>query len=98
MIILLGIDSSSTACIVSSMCHEVCKEVKNGNLQVLKDVRRIVNDPDYLPEEPKELCERIFVTCYMGTINSSNETKQRAADLSKDIGSYHLGTKLHCFY
>ena len=41
---LTGIDSSSTACIVSSMCHQVCQAVKNGDQQVLEDIRRIIND------------------------------------------------------
>ena len=40
----LGIDSSSTACIVASMCHLVCGAVKKGDQQVLEDARRIVND------------------------------------------------------
>lgn len=43
-ILIPGIDSSSTACIVSSMCHQVCQAVKNGDQQVLEDARRIVND------------------------------------------------------
>eukprot|EP00112_Aurelia_sp_Birch-Aquarium-sp1_P015458 Seg3424.3 transcript_id=Seg3424.3/GoldUCD/mRNA.D3Y31 product="Glutamine-dependent NAD" protein_id=Seg3424.3/GoldUCD/D3Y31 len=86
-----GIDSSSTACIVASMCRQVCLAVGNGNKQVLQDIQRIVNDPSYVPVDPKELCGRIFVTCYMGTENSSQETKERAANLAKDIGSYHLG-------
>ena len=42
--LVLGIDSSSTACIVSSMCHQVCQAVKSGDKQVLEDARRIVND------------------------------------------------------
>lgn len=90
---IIGIDSSSTACIVSSMCHEVCKAVKNGNAQVLKDVQKVVREPDYIPVDHKELCGRIFVTCYMGTENSSSETRERAANLAKDIGSYHLGKR-----
>ena len=75
------------------MCHEVCKAIKDGNAQVLKDVQKIVKEANYVPSDPKELCGRIFVTCYMGTENSSNETNQRAANLAKDIGSYHLGMK-----
>ena len=42
--LIVGIDSSSTACIVSSMCHQVCQAVKSGDQQVLEDARRIVND------------------------------------------------------
>ena len=73
------------------MCNQVCKAVKNGNVQVLKDIQRIVKEPNYIPTDFKELCGKIFVTCYMGTENSSAETRERAANLSKDIGSYHLG-------
>ena len=86
-----GIDSSSTACIVASMCRIVCAAVKNGNIQTLSDVRNIVKDNEYIPTDSKELCGRIFVTCYMGTDNSSQETKDRAANLARDIGSYHMG-------
>ena len=73
------------------MCHLVCAAVKSGNNQVLNDVRNTVKEPDYMPTDPKELCKRIFVTCYMGTENSSQETRERAANLAKEIGSYHLG-------
>lgn len=86
-----GIDSSSTACIVSSMCHQVCQAVKNGDQQVLEDARRIVNDNSYIPKDPKELASRVFVTCYMGTENSSEETRKRASDLAEEIGSHHMG-------
>jgi NAD+ synthase (glutamine-hydrolysing) len=73
------------------MSQLVIQECKAGNPQVLSDVRRITGENDkYIPTDPKELCNRIFFTCYMGTVNSSNETKQRSADLANQIGSYHL--------
>ena len=65
--------------------------VKRGNLLTLTDIRKVVRDPSYVPTDPKELCNRIFVTCYMGTVNSSTETRDRAAKLAQEIGSYHLG-------
>ncbi|XP_070564426.1 glutamine-dependent NAD(+) synthetase-like [Ptychodera flava] len=86
-----GIDSSSTACIVASMCHIVCDAVRNGNTDVLRDVRRIVGDTNYTPSDPRDLAKRVFTTCYMGTVNSSEDTKQQAKSLAEDIGSYHLG-------
>ena len=86
-----GIDSSATACIVSSMCRLVCLSIKRGNLQTISDVRKIVNDSTYIPNDHKELCARIFVTCYMGTENSSVDTQTRSKNLANDIGSYHLG-------
>ncbi|CAG2063230.1 unnamed protein product [Timema podura] len=57
--------------------------------QVLSDVRKIVCDLDYVPRDPQELCNRLLTTCYMGSENSSVETKSRAGALAKQIGSYH---------
>ena len=59
--------------------------------QVLADIRKIVGDCEYVPVDPKQLCNTILVTCYMGTENSSTETKVRAAELANQIGSYHHG-------
>nr|XP_006642713.1 PREDICTED: glutamine-dependent NAD(+) synthetase isoform X1 [Lepisosteus oculatus] len=89
-----GIDSSATACIVYSMCHQVCLAVKNGNSQVLEDVQRIVNDLSYIPQDPKELCGRIFTTCYMASENSSQDTYNRAKELAAQIGSYHINLNI----
>ncbi|KAG7093662.1 glutamine-dependent NAD(+) synthetase [Marasmius oreades] len=88
-----GIDSCATATIVYSMCRLVVEAVEGGNSQVIADARRIVGEPegsDYVPSDPKEFCGRIFHTCYMGTENSSDETRQRAKQLAQDIGSYHI--------
>lgn len=86
-----GIDSSSTAVIVHSMCRLIVENIqKGGDPRVLSDVRRITADAEYTPKSAQELCNRILVTCYMGTENSSKETKTRAAALAAAIGSYHL--------
>ena len=85
-----GVDSSSTASLVFSMCVLVVEAVARGDETVLSDVRRVTGDSAYTPTEPQELCNRIFVTCYMGTENSSDDTKARAKKLSSQIGSYHL--------
>ena len=58
----------------------------NLDKQVISDVRRIVADAEYVPREPRELCARIFTTCYMATVNSSQETRRRAKDLAAQIG------------
>lgn len=58
--------------------------------QVIKDARRIAGveaDSDYVPIDPREFCSRVFHTCYMGTKNSSNETRQRAKELAEAIGA-----------
>jgi NAD+ synthase (glutamine-hydrolysing) len=57
---------------------------------VLNDVQRIVNDLQYTPASAKDLCSKLFVTCYMGTCNSSEETRLRARTLANQIGSSHV--------
>ncbi|KAL4894517.1 glutamine-dependent NAD(+) synthetase [Aspergillus ambiguus] len=88
-----GIDSCATAVIVHSMCREVVKAVSEGNEQVIKDVRRLCAEPadsTWVPSTSQEVCNRIFHTSFMGTQNSSKETRERAKALSTDIGSYHI--------
>lgn len=46
----------------------------------------MVCDSEYVPKQAEELCNRVLVTCYMGTENSSAETKQRAKTLASHIG------------
>lgn len=54
--------------------------------QVLEDVQRVVSDAAYRPEDPQELCGRLFTTCYMGSENSSEDTRNRAKELAAQIG------------
>ncbi|XP_070617816.1 glutamine-dependent NAD(+) synthetase [Erythrolamprus reginae] len=89
-----GVDSSSAACIVYSMCLQICYAVKNGNQTVLDDVRRIVNDETYVPKEARELCGRLLTTCYMASENSSQDTYDRAKSLAEEIGSYHINLNI----
>jgi NAD+ synthase (glutamine-hydrolysing) len=68
-----------------------------ADLQVIADARRIAGEPegsDYLPTDPRDFCGRIFHTCYMGTENSSIETRKRAKDLAEAIGSFVLRLSL----
>ena len=86
-----GIDSCATAVIVYSMCRLVCKEAAEGNEQVIADARRITRSADdWIPADPRELAHMIFHTAYMGTSNSSKETRERSRRLSEAIGSYHV--------
>ncbi|XP_076065645.1 glutamine-dependent NAD(+) synthetase-like [Oratosquilla oratoria] len=85
-----GVDSSSTAIIVYSMCNMIVNAVANGESQVLEDVRRIVSQGDYVPRDPRELCGRLFHTVYMATENSSQEKKNFAKILAEQIGSYNV--------
>ena len=88
-----GIDSCATACIIFSMCIIVHKAVFEGNDKVISDLRRLCSEPaesKWLPNSPQEICNRLFSTCYMGTVNSSKETRNRASQLAKDIGANHI--------
>lgn len=94
-----GIDSCATATIVFSMCRIVMEAVKDGNAQVIEDVKRIAVYDAELPKTPQELCNQIFSTIYMGMKKqSSRETRQRANDLAQAIGSYHLDVDIDEVY
>lgn len=91
-----GIDSCATSVIVFSMCRLVHQAVTSPDTaastraQVLDDVRRIAGEPagsTWVPHDAQEISNRIFVTCYMGTQNSSSETRSRARELAEAIGS-----------
>ncbi|KAI8072698.1 hypothetical protein BC940DRAFT_339223 [Gongronella butleri] len=84
-----GIDSCATAVIVASMCRLVVQEAQQGNQQVIEDARRLMGDENAELTDPRELAQRIFYTCYMGTQNSSTETRARAKSLADTIGAYH---------
>lgn len=87
-----GIDSCATAVIVYSMARQVVKAVKEGNGQVIQDVLRIcaVDEEQWvLRANAKDVMNKIFHTCFMGTENSSKDTRERAEKLAQAIGAYH---------
>uniref|UniRef100_A0A061S1R4 Glutamine-dependent NAD(+) synthetase n=2 Tax=Tetraselmis sp. GSL018 TaxID=582737 RepID=A0A061S1R4_9CHLO len=90
-----GADSSSTAAITGFMCQLAVKAIAEGDKNVEADARRIgqYGDSDSI-DDPRELANRIFVTVYMGTVNSSTETQERSKRLADEIGSYHLTVKI----
>ncbi|OAA66733.1 glutamine-dependent NAD(+) synthetase synthase [Niveomyces insectorum RCEF 264] len=85
-----GIDSCATATIVYSMCRLAVAAAKQGNQQVIADMKRIAAYSAELPETPEALCNQILHTVYLGMeAQSSQETRQRAKDLAARIGAYH---------
>lgn len=85
-----GIDSCATAVIVHSMCRLVVQSIKNGDQQVLLDVQMLTHDSTFVPKTPQEVAGRLFYSSFMGTENSSQETRSRAKELAAKIGSYHV--------
>jgi NAD+ synthase (glutamine-hydrolysing) len=56
---------------------------------VIADARSIVGEPadsKYIPSDPREFCGRIFHTCYMGTENSSTDTRNGPKPSLKQLG------------
>lgn len=71
-------------------------DVTCADEQVIADARRIAGEPEdssYLPSDPREFAKRIFHTCYMGTENSSTETRARARQLAEAIGRCVAGRR-----
>ncbi|KAH9669613.1 glutamine-dependent NAD(+) synthetase [Citrus sinensis] len=90
-----GADSSSVAAIVGCMCQLVVKEIANGNEQVKADAIRIGRYANgEFPTESREFAKRIFYTVFMGSENSSQETRMRAKKLADEIGSWHLDVSI----
>ena len=66
--------------------------VQAGNKQAEEDARRVGQySPSEKVESAQQLAGRLLTTVYMGTVNSSRETKDRAASLARQVLS--LGTK-----
>ncbi|CAH2355498.1 glutamine-dependent NAD(+) synthetase [[Candida] railenensis] len=86
-----GIDSCATAVLVHSMCRLVVKSCAEGDQQVIKDVQFVCRqESDWIPKTPQEIAQNIFYSSFMGTENSSFDTRDRAKKLAKEIGSYHI--------
>jgi NAD+ synthase (glutamine-hydrolysing) len=85
-----GADSSCVATMISLLTRLIYNQIAiNKNEFVLNELRRIVRNDKYIPESAKEIAGLILITCYMGTKNSTDLTKQCAKNLSEEIGSYH---------
>jgi len=90
-----GADSSAVAVIVYNIGYLVFEAItKENDTNVLNDLRKIVKDEKFMPKSIQEIVGKIFFTCYMGSNNSSAETKKRAADLSKEIGANHYDVNI----
>jgi hypothetical protein len=47
-----------------------------------------------VPADASELCGRLLTTVYMGTANSSAETRARAASLAAQLGADHVDMRI----
>lgn len=84
-----GADSAAVAAIVSSMARILMKDIEAGNLNTLKDLRRVTNEPEFNPTKYKDIVGKLLVTAYLGSENSSKDTASRAERLAEGIGALH---------
>ncbi|CDW51764.1 glutamine dependent NAD(+) synthetase [Trichuris trichiura] len=72
-----GMDSSSVACIVASMCHLLYAACNRNGIE-------------FKPESVRDICKRLFFTFYMSGEYSSQQSEANAKILSEDIGATHF--------
>ncbi|KAH6609920.1 NAD+ synthetase [Trichoderma cornu-damae] len=84
-----GLDSSTVALFVYGMARLVLLSINSGEETTLRDLKRVTGDESFVPTTPEEIVSRLLHTCYMGTVNSSEETEGRARKLAEKIGAYH---------
>lgn len=89
-----GADSASVAAIVGCMC-QILMETKEIDMQVADDVKKVcqLEDLDQI-KSASDLASILLTTVYMGTVNSSEDTKTRASKLAREIGATHLDFKI----
>ncbi|GAY66211.1 hypothetical protein CUMW_246930 [Citrus unshiu] len=82
--------------VIAHLAHFVFySEIANGNEQVKADAIRIGRYANgEFPTESREFAKRIFYTVFMGSENSSQETRMRAKKLADEIGSWHLDVSI----
>ena len=84
-----GADSAATASMVGIMCQLVFEEIQKGNEEILSELRLVVRSPAFMPTSHLQIANRVLHTVYMGTANSSDATRARAAALAEQIGAFH---------
>ena len=85
-----GLDSCSVAFTVYNLAIILLREIsERKNPRVLKDLRKVVGDEEFKPENPHEIMSKILFTAYLATNNSSEETQNRAKRIAECIGSNH---------
>lgn len=90
-----GADSAATAAIVASMCRLAVQAARDGDATAERDVRRLARVADDAPlPTPSQLSRATFSTVYLGTSNSSDETRLRAKAIAEQAGARHLETRV----
>nr|XP_053627805.1 glutamine-dependent NAD(+) synthetase-like [Cherax quadricarinatus] len=80
--------------LIRSRCEHAATSTSYPRVQVLSEVRTVVEDSDYMPTDPPELCGRLLHTLYLPTYDSSPHAAHCASQLAMAIGSKHLTVAL----
>ena len=67
---------------------QVFAGIRDGVPGVERDLRRMVEKPDFVAESPRQIADLLLHTAYMGTEHSGEETRGRAADLAKEVSAF----------
>lgn len=90
-----GADSASVVAIVRVMCEMIFRAVAAKVEGVINDIENVIrinrNEPAF-PKDGRALCYLILHSAYLGTVNSSTETRERARKIAEQLGSFHLST------
>ena len=70
------------------------KIVIEDDQTTLADLRRLARDESFYPESYRDIVGKLFVTCYLGTKNSSEDTLKRAERVAEGIGSKHYAVTI----
>ena len=71
------------------MAIRLIEQMNKGEKHILDGLRRITGDPTFKPQKPQEIVNKLLHTAYLGTVNSSDETRSRSRRLAEKIGSFH---------
>jgi len=83
-----GADSASCVVILGILGERLFEEYNKGNTNVIKEIKRISGDE--IPTDVKCITSKILYTAYLGTVNSSKETRERANKLAEELGAKHI--------
>lgn len=63
--------------------------IEEKRQEILGELRRVVKEDDFEPKTAHDIVKKIFFTRYLGTDNSSEETRLRAEKLAAFVGANH---------
>ncbi len=85
-----GADSSTCATLLGLLGERLCEECKKGNKTVAQDLERMFCEKGFIPATGKDVTKRLLYTAYLGTTNSSKETRVRAKAVADSFGVTHI--------